>query len=411
MSDVNARATEVARASYGRLLAILAAQSRDIAVAEDALADAFSKALESWPTSGIPDNPEGWLLTVSRNRLRDRFRSASNRGHTSLDADKALEIAMTDIDMTAIPDERLKLMFVCAHPAIDAKIRTPLMLQSVLGLQAETIANTFLVPAAAMAQRLVRAKRKIKTAAIPFIIPERADMSTRLQPVLEAIYGVYAIEWEGVTNADDTEDLSIEALFLADLLVSLLPDEPEVLGLAALLSFSIARRASRYDDENRFVPLDRQDVSKWDRIRIARAEALLERAQKRDQLGHFQLEAAIQSVHSDRARTGRTDWQALAQLYQGLMTIAPTIGAAVGHAAAVGEAFGPDAGLKCLAQIDPEVQKNFQPAIVVRAHLLEASGDFTAAIDAFAKAISLTTQIPIRQYLMDQRETLMAAIE
>lgn len=409
MSDVNARATEVARASYGRLLAILAAQTHDIVLAEDALADAFGRALETWPKSGIPDNPEGWLLTVSRNRLRDGMRKSANRGHVSIDADEGLEIAMAEIDPTAIPDERLKLLFVCAHPAIDGKIRTPLMLQSVLGLEAETIASAFLVPSAAMAQRLVRAKRKIKAAAIPFAIPERRDMASRLEPVLEAIYGVYAIDWEGVTNADILDDLSVEALFLADLLVNLLPEEPEVLGLAALLSFSIARRAARYDQDGNFVPLDQQDTTKWDRIRIARAEALLSKAQKHNQLGHFQLEAAIQSVHSDRAKTGRTDWHALTQLYQGLMTLAPTIGAAVGHAAAVGEAFGPEAGLKCLDQIEAEIQGSFQPALVVKAHLLAASGEDAKAIEVFSKAISLTTQTPIRRYLAARRNALTSA--
>lgn len=403
MTSINARATEVARASYGRLLAIIAAQAGDIAAAEDALADAFAKALENWPKSGIPDNPEGWLLTVSRNRLRDRFRSAANRGHISLDSDESLEVTMADIDTAAIPDERLKLMFVCAHPAIDTKIRTPLMLQSVLGLEAETIGSAFLIPATAMAQRLVRAKRKIKDAAIPFAIPERTDMATRLEPVLEAIYGTYAIEWEGVSNNNELEDLSIEALFLADLLASLLPDEPEALGLAALLSFSIARRNARYDEENHFVPLHQQDTGKWDRIRIARAEALLSRAQKLGQLGRFQLEAAIQSVHTDRAKTGHTDWQAIAQLYEGLMAIAPTIGGAVGRAAAVGEAFGPEAGLNCLEQIDAKTRNTFQPALAVTAHLLALQGAHATASETYTRAISLTTLTPIRQYLLAQQ--------
>ncbi|MEL6678131.1 MAG: DUF6596 domain-containing protein, partial [Pseudomonadota bacterium] len=277
MTEAEARAEDVARASYGKLLAILAAGSSDIARAEDALADAFRAALEVWPERGIPDNPEAWLLTTSRNRLKDGYRSAAHRTTAQMEEDFDMA-APAPVSREEIRDPRLKLMFVCAHPAINDAVRAPLMLQTVLGLEAEQIAPAFLLPRVALAQRLVRAKRKIKEARIPFVLPDQADMADRLEAVLEAIYGTYALDWNGEVSATAPEDLRREALFLADLLVEMLPDEPEVLGLAALLSFVDGRRAARTGGDGRFKPLERQDVRLWDRMRTVRARALLVRA-------------------------------------------------------------------------------------------------------------------------------------
>ena len=404
MADAQASAEQAARSSYGKLLASLSATTRDIAAAEEALAEAFARALEHWPDRGVPESPEAWLLTTARNVLRDRFKSAAYRTTTSIETDETVEQAVADMDPDAIPDERLKLLFICAHPAIDEKIRTPLMLQTVLGLEAKQIASAFLVAAPTLAQQLVRAKRKIKDARIPFTVPQSDQMPERLSSVLEAIYGAYAIDWENEINPDITRDLSTESLFLADLMVELLPDEPEVLGLAALIGFSYARREAR--DTTTFVPLSEQDPSRWNGFRISRADTLLNRASGLGQLGRFQLEAAIQAVHCARRKTGITDWQSIAHLYEGLIRLAPMLGARVAQAIAIGEWQGPTTGLAALDRIEESLAQNFQPALVARAHLLAQTERNIEAAKVYDKAIGLTQQTRIVEYLVAQRERL-----
>lgn len=396
--DISARVTEIMRASYGRLLAILASRTQDILAAEDALSDAFAKALVHWPRD-MPKNPEAWLLTVARNRLTD-----IKRRDARVDLQGELPDAVQpDTDPEALPDERLKLMFVCAHPAIDPRMHTPLMLQTVLGLEASDIARAFLLPGPTMAQRLVRAKRKIKDAGIAFQIPEPEDLPARLQAVLEAIYGAFASDWL------DASGLAEEAFYLSSLSADLMPDDPEVLGLFALIAYTMARERARVKD-GLFVPLSEQNTSDWDPHLMQLAGARLARAKAQNRIGRFQIEAAIQAVHADRAVTGVTDWGALVQLHMGLSKIAPTIGATVGLAAALGHAVGAEDGLQALYQIAPDVRAGFAPAEATRAHLLAELGKMQEACAAYERAIVLTTEPPLRHYLESKRAALASKL-
>lgn len=399
VSVTNARAASVARASYGRLLALLVANTRDISAAEDALADAFEQALIRWPVAGIPENPEAWLLTVARNRQTDRFRSSAYRTSTPLDVALDRVDSIDEIDVDAIGDKRLALMFVCAHPAVDINIRTPLMLQTVLGFRTEEIARAFAIPTPTMAQRLVRAKRRIRDTGIPFVVPERSEMASRLPDVLEAVYGTYSIDWHGVAGSTERDSLSWEALYLAETLADLLSSEPETLGLAALICFSLARAPGRLDADGLLIPLLLQDTSRWDGTLIARGESYLLRAHHYGKIGRFQLEAAIQSIHCDRRTTSTTDWQILRKLHEALIEYAPTLGAVVSLAVVISEIEGPTTGLTILNAMDSSRAQRFQPAWAARAHLLSKAGFVTEAVLAFNKAISLTTDPVARAYL------------
>lgn len=399
-TPVEERLTHVVGQSYGRLLALLAAQCRDIAAAEDALADAFERALQRWPGDGVPANPEGWLLTVARNRLRDMWKSPSHRltGPWA----EGDDIADEGLEPAAIPDRRLELMLVCAHPAIAADIRTPLMLQTVLGVDAAAIAAAFAVAPATMAQRLVRAKKRIRDTGIPFTLPERSDLAARLPEVLEAVYGAYSIDWLSIPQRRAIESLSSEALHLAMVLVELLPDEPEVLGLAALICLCEARRPARFDHNGTFVALDDQDRGRWNAELRAHGERLLARAHGFGRPGRFQYEAAIQSAHC----AVDVDRGALRKLYRALMRVAPSLGAAVALAALEGELDGADAGLRALDAIRDRTVERFQPAWVTRGHLLAEAGRVDEAAAAYRRAIDLTTDDAVRAYLIDRMRPL-----
>ncbi len=394
-----------ARDSYGRLLALLAASTSDLASAEDALADAFERALRTWPSAGVPGNPDAWLLTVARNRLRDYWKSARVQRAFPLDAGQDELVHLDDVDVDAIPDRRLELMLVCAHPAIERGVRTPLMLNTVLGFTAEQVGRAFSVPASAMATRLVRAKKRIKAAGIPFRVPDRGDLAARMAAVLEAVYGAYVIDW--ATTGPQARQLPSEALHLAEVLTTLVPADPEAHGLAALVHLSAARAPARADASGCFVPLADQDPSLWNPHLINRAHEHLRAAHARGQLGRFQIEAAIQAVHCARRQGGGTDWPTLLTLHRLLHAVAPSLGSGVALGAVTAEVNGPAAGLATLdALLEQAGQhaRRFQPARATRAHLLDRLGRREEAVAAYESAIALTHDTAERHYLQHRRD-------
>ncbi|HEX3714437.1 MAG TPA: DUF6596 domain-containing protein [Trebonia sp.] len=408
--DQAARAAEVAaRDSYGRLLALLAASTSDLAAAEDALADAFERALRTWPSQGVPASPDGWLLTVARNRLRDHWKSAGVQRTSPLDAGLAEAGRLDEVDIDAIPDRRLELMMVCAHPAVGQAVRTPLMLNTVLGYTAEQVGRAFSVPAATMATRLVRAKKRIKAAGIPFRLPGRSDLEPRMAAVLEAVYGAYVIDW--ATTGPETRPLPSEALQLAEVLTALVPADPEAHGLAALVELSAARTPARTDAGGRFVPLAEQDPARWNRRLIDRAHEHLRAAHAQARLGRFQLEAAIQAVHCARGQQVETDWATLLELHRVLHSVAPSLGSGVALAAVTAEVDGPEAGLAALDALQEragEGARRFQPARAARANLLDRLGRNEEAATAYESAIALTHDTAERQYLEQRRDSARA---
>ena len=403
MRDAGQAAELAARVSYGRLLAYLAARWRDVARAEDALGDALLAALETWPRTGVPDNPVAWLLTAARRRLVDGARHAGVAAAAEADLKIMLD-ERADASPAAFPDERLALLFVCAHPAIDEAARTPLMLQTVLGLDAARIASAFLVAPATMSQRLVRVKAKIREAGIRFEIPAPGELAARLDAVLEAIYAAYGSGWEDVAGADPRRHgLAEEAIWLGRLVARLRPDEPEAQGLLALMLHCEARRAARRDAAGAYVPLGFQDLRRWSRPMIEEAEEVLAGAARLKAAGRFQLEAAIQSVHAQRVQTGETDWAAVTLLYEGLLRHAPTMGARVAHAAALGQARDAEAGLAALDAIPRDEVATYQPYWALRGHVLKALGRAAEAGEAYERAIGLSEDPAVRAFLLGRR--------
>ncbi len=392
-------AERAARDSYGRLLAGLAARSRDIAAAEDALAEAFAAALRTWPERGVPASPEAWLVAAARNALSNAARHRRVRAAAAAEIERRIEAAAADTP-AAIPDERLSLLFVCAHPAIDPAARTPLMLQAVLGLDAARIARAFLVSPAAMSQRLVRAKARIRDTGLRFAPPEPAEMPPRLAEVLAAIYAAYATGWDALTEGEAAgAGLAEEAIWLGRLVVRLLPAEPEALGLLALMLHCEARRGARRDADARFVPLAAQDPKLWSRDLIIEAEGLLTAGSRAGRFGRFLCEAAIQSVHAQRGLTGRTDHAALRLLYDLLVAHGAGVGAETARAAALLEGGDAPAALAALEAIEPGRVPSYQPFWGTLACVLAALGQAPRAAAALKTALALTPDPALRAFL------------
>jgi RNA polymerase sigma-70 factor, ECF subfamily len=410
-SAAEATAEAVARRSYGKLVAFLAARTRDVAGAEDALSDAFAAALADWPRRGVPERPEAWLVAVARRKLIDQSRKRRTRqeatGVLGLLADELQAVAGEE---NAIPDERLRLMFACAHPAVDPAIRAPLILQTVLGFDAATIASAFLLAPATMGQRLVRAKARIKDAGVPFRVPERPDLPERLEAVLDAIYAVFAEGWLDPAGTDTRlRDLAGEAIWLGRLVASLLPDEPEALGLLALMLHAEARRAARRSPSGDYVPLAEQDTTLWDDGLMCQAEVLLREASRLGAIGRYQLEAAVQSAHAIRRKTGHSDWPAIERLYDLLFELTASPVVAINRAIAIAETRGPVVGLAALEALsnDPRLAE-YQPYWAARAGLLARSGAVVAARKAYERAIGLESDPAVRRFLQDRRAELPA---
>ena len=405
IDDAARLADEVARRSHGKLVALLASRTRDIAAAEDALSEAFVSALLDWPKNGCPRNPEGWLLTVARRKWLDSFRRLSRgdaaTGHLKLLAEE-VEAAGGDAE---IPDRRLALMFACAHPSLEEASRTPLILQVVLGLDAKAIASAFLVSPAAMGKRLSRAKEKIREAGIPFRVPEPEELGPRLEVVLGAVYAAFTEGWADALGLDGSRrELSSEAIYLARLLTGLLPSEPEALGLLSLMLHAEARRRARRGESGEFVPLAEQDQSRWDWPLIAEAETLLRRARGLGSTGRYQLEAALQSAHVYRCRTGEANWVDVLKLYDALFALSGSPVIAVNRALALAELRGPVEGLEALPDpLGHAGLAEYQPYWAARAELLSRKGSVDEAGHAWDMAIGLERDPAVRGFLQRRR--------
>jgi len=407
-----ARAAEAAaRLSYGKLIAFLAARSRDVAGAEDALADAFAAALADWPRNGVPRTPDAWLLAVAKRRIVDALR----RRYRDADAAQYLEwlsqlAPETDDAAASIPDERLQLMFACAHPALERSARAPLVLQAVLGFDAATIASAFLVAPSAMSQRLVRAKNKIREAGIALETPEPGELPARLECVLDSIYAVYAEGWSDPEGGDPhRRNLADEGIWLGRLVVSLMPDEPEALGLLAMMLHTHARRDARRAADGAYIALSEQDVMRWDCGMIEEAEALLARASRAGRIGRYQLEAAVQSAHAMRRFGHRPDWQAIVQLYDALCALSGSPVAALNRAVALAERDGAAAGLAALDEVAGDARLlAYQPFWAARAELSARVGAWQTCLDAYQRAIGLESDPAVRRFLLQRAQAARA---
>lgn len=400
-----------ARNSYGRLIAYLSVRSNDIAAAEDALSDAFLSALKTWPNSGIPDNPEAWIQVAARRRLIDlsRQKESQSKALNSLIVTKLETAESCAYEKLTFLDERLKLLFICAHPSINPSIHTPLMLQTVLGLTSEQIAFSFLVAPATMAQQLVRAKTKIREAGIAFELPSADVLPVRLAAVLQSIYVAYSHAWENsVDQASRCKGLTQEVIWLARLCVQLMPREPEARGLLALMLYCESRREARQTAEGRYIPLLDQDPALWSHPMIEEAEAELKYAATLKELGRFQLEAAIQSVHSQRIATYQVNWEELAFLYDGLVQLSPTVGALVGAAVAISKVRGAEYGLAQLEKLPAKAISRYQPYWAAKAELLKCLGKQSSSQAAYTRAIGLSEEISVRNFLIQKSSESMS---
>jgi len=406
----HATAEEVARRSYGKLVAFLAARTRDVAGAEDALSEAFASALANWPQNGCPANPEAWLLTVARRKTIDALRGRQRHERAAEELRTMDEGLAAAQDSSKIPDQRLALMFACAHPAIDAGVRAPLILQTVLGLDAKVIGSAFLISPAAMGKRLVRAKEKIREAGIPFVVPEREELPARLDAVLDAIYAAFAEGWTDPAGTDAARrDLTEESLFLARLVIELLPDNAEALGLLALMLYAESRRLARRSKEGEYIPLAEQDTGLWDSRTIAEAENILKRGSQLRSPGRYQLEAALQSAHTHRCRTGHWNWPEILQIYDALFKLTGSPVVAINRALAVAEIDGAAAGLNILKKLGNDARLGeYQPYWAARAELLVRTNAREEAHQEYEIAIGLERDDAVRRFLQKRQSKLNA---